>query len=75
MNQLSRNLALWLVLGLMVLLLFNIFQGQQPKDQELSYSQLISAVSDGRVDAVTVQGNKIKGTLDGGKRFSSYGPQ
>ncbi len=75
MNQLSRNLALWLVLGLMVLLLFNIFQGQQPKDQEMGYSDLISAVDEGRVDEVTIEGNSIKGTIDGSKRFRSYGPQ
>ncbi len=75
MNQLSRNLALWLVLGLMVLLLFNIFQGQQTKDEELGYSDLISAVGEGRVDEVTIQGNIIQGTLDGQKRFRSYGPQ
>ena len=50
MNQFSRNLALWLVLGLMVVLLFNIFQGQQPRDEELSYSQLVAAIEAGRVD-------------------------
>ena len=75
MNQLSRNIALWLVLGLMVVLLFNIFQGQQPRDEELSYSQLVTAIEAGRVNEVTVQGNTIQGTIDGSKRFRSYGPQ
>ncbi len=75
MNQFSRNLALWLVLGLMVVLLFNIFQGQQTRDEELSYSQLVAAIDAGRVDDVTVQGDSIQGTLDGTQRFRSYGPK
>ena len=35
MNQFSRSIALWLVLGLMFLLLFNIFSRQQPREQEV----------------------------------------
>jgi cell division protease FtsH len=75
MNQFSRNLALWLVLGLMVVLLFNMFQGQQTRDEEVSYSQFVTDLNEGRVAEVTVQGNVIKGTLEGDRPFRSYGPQ
>ena len=74
MNQMSRNLALWLVLGLMVVLLFNMFQGQRSPDQELSYSEFVAALDTGMVDEVTVQGNTITGTRSGA-RFRTYGPQ
>ena len=75
MNQFSRNLALWLVLALMVLLVVNMFQGQQTKDEEIGYSQFVSELEAGRVTEVTVQGNVIRGQLQGDQTFKTYGPQ
>ncbi len=75
MNQFSRNLALWLVLGLMVVLLFNMFQAQQNRDEEIGYSQFVADLKEGRVDTVTVQGDLIRGTMDGTRQFRTYGPQ
>ncbi|MFQ5477236.1 MAG: ATP-dependent zinc metalloprotease FtsH [Candidatus Binatia bacterium] len=75
MNQFSRNIALWLVLGLMVVLLFNMFQNQQRPDEELGYSQFLSELRSGRVDDVTIQGDKITGTMDGGRKFRTFGPR
>ena len=74
MNQFSRNLALWLVLGLMVVLLFNMFQAQQVRDQELSYSDFIKEVGEGRVESVTMQGDTLRGRLEGDKDFRTYAP-
>ena len=74
MNQLSRNLALWLVLGLMVVLLFNMFQAQQVKDQELGYSEFVQEVSDGRIESVTMQGEMLRGRLEGNTEFRTYAP-
>jgi len=74
MNQFSRNLALWLVLGLMVVLLFNMFQAQQVRDQELSYSEFIKEVDEGRVESVTMQGDTLRGRLEGDKDFRTYAP-
>jgi cell division protease FtsH len=74
MNQLSRNLALWLVLGLMVVLLFNMFQAQQVRDQELSYSEFITEVDKGHVESVTMQGDTLRGKLEGSKDFRTYVP-
>ena len=74
MNQMSRNLALWLVLGLMAVLLFNMVQGQRLPDEELSYSEFVAALDSGMVDEVTVQGNVITGSRSGAN-FRTYGPQ
>jgi len=75
MNQFSRNLALWLVLGLLVLLVFNMFQGQQTRDQEIGYSQFVVDLKEGRIDEVVVQGDVIRGRLDGSQQFRSHGPR
>src|SRR3569832_2509950 len=74
MNQLSRNLALWLVLGLMVVLLFNMFQAQQVRDEELSYSNFIKEVDAGHVESVTMQGDTLRGRHEGNKDFRTYAP-
>ncbi len=44
MNQVSRNVALWLVLGLMVLLLFNVLNRQESRDPEIIFSEFLNEV-------------------------------
>ncbi len=63
-NQLSRNLALWLLLVLMVLLLVNLFTKQPTRDPEISFSDFLSAVEKGEVAEVTIQGQDIRGKRD-----------
>jgi len=46
-NQFSRNVALWLVLGLMFLLLFNLSNKKQPKPPEIPYSEFVAAIDKG----------------------------
>jgi cell division protease FtsH len=75
MNQYSRNVALWLVLALMVLIVVNMFQGPQTRDEEISYSEFVADLKDGRVSDVTVQGSVIRGMLDSDRAFRTYGPQ
>ncbi len=75
MNQFSRNLAVWLMVAMMVIVLFQMFQGQQPRDQEVPYSQFIVDLAEGRVQEVTVQGDTIRGEFEGDQAFRTYGPR
>ena len=74
MNQFSRNLALWLVLGLMFLLLFQIFNKQQAQEPERDYSEFSEALDKGEISEVVIQGNVIRGRYQSGERFSTYDP-
>jgi len=74
MNQFSRSIALWLVLGLMFLLLFNIFSRQQPREPEIIFSEFLNQVEKGQVKLVTIQGNLIKGETASGEHFKTYAP-
>ncbi|MFN8600808.1 MAG: ATP-dependent zinc metalloprotease FtsH [Candidatus Binatia bacterium] len=74
MNQFSRNLALWLVLGLMFLLLFQIFNKQQAQEPERDYSEFSDALDKGEISEVLIQGNVIRGRFQSGERFSTYDP-
>ena len=75
MNQISRNVALWLVLGLMFLLLFNLFNKQQAREPEIIFSDFVAAVDKGDVTEVTVQGQNIRGKFHNGERFKTYTPE
>jgi cell division protease FtsH len=74
-NQVSRNVALWLVLGLMFLLLFNLFNKQQSKEPEVVFSDFVSAVEKGDVTEVMIQGQNIRGKYHNGDRFKTFAPE
>ena len=74
MNQATKNLALWLVLGLMFLLLFNVFTRQQGREPEIIYSDFWSAVERGDVQEVTIQGRHVQGKYQSGERFRTFSP-
>ncbi len=74
MNQFSRNVALWLVLGLMILLLFNLLTRQQPKLQEIAFSDFVAAVDKGEVTEVEMEGQNIHGKFHNQERFKSFAP-
>ena len=74
MNQATKNLALWLVLGLMFLLLFNVFTRQQSREPEIIFSDFWSAVDRGDVQEVTIQGQHVHGKYQSGERFRTFSP-
>src|SRR5271168_3097293 len=75
MNQFSRSIALWLVLGLMFLLLFNIFSRQQPKEQEIMFSDFLNQVDKNQVEKATIQGSEIKFDTSNGDHFKTNAPE
>ncbi|GAA5543421.1 ATP-dependent metallopeptidase FtsH/Yme1/Tma family protein [Ochrobactrum soli] len=77
MNPNYRNFALWAIIALLLIALFNLFQspGQRTNSREVSYSQFIDDVSNGRVKSVTITGERITGTFaDNGSTFQTYSP-
>ncbi len=72
----SRNLALWIIIGLLLVALFNLFQGSTSRTvrNQLAFSDFISAVERGEIKDVTIQGHAINGRLRDGRQFSTYAP-
>src|SRR5499425_497599 len=56
MNQVYKNLALWMVIGLIVILLFTVLQGAQ---EQPNFSEFLKAVEQGRVETVVIRGNLV----------------
>ncbi|MFQ5828709.1 MAG: ATP-dependent zinc metalloprotease FtsH [Candidatus Methylomirabilia bacterium] len=74
MNRFHKNLALWMVVGLIVILLFNLFQANQPTREEVVFSEFLRQVESGEVKEVTIRGNIVKGRLADGSPFRTYTP-
>ena len=77
MNNL-RNLALWILIALLLVLLFNLFQGSNKTattQQQLSYSDFLTDVQKGNVQKVTIQGDEAKGELRDSKPFTAMVPR
>jgi cell division protease FtsH len=71
-----RNLALWIVVALLLVFLFNLFQGtaQHASAQNITYSKFRQEVTLGDVKDVTMQGDTIKGTTGNGQPFTTTIP-
>ena len=76
MNTFGRNLALWIIIALLVVALFNLFQGpgQRSTQQELTFSDFLNQVQSGQVRDVTIRGNDIQGHVSTGGTFQTYAP-
>jgi cell division protease FtsH len=69
-----KNLALWLVIGLIMVLVFNIFNQSQPMQKELIFSDFMAKVEHGEVTDVTIRGSDITGRLSDSSAFRTYTP-
>ncbi len=72
----SRNLALWVIIALLVFALFNLFQGTSPRNAQgaMAFSDFVTAVEQGDIREVTIQGQAITGQFRDGRQFQTYTP-
>jgi cell division protease FtsH len=76
MNPNFRNFALWVIIFLLVVALVMLFQnpGQRTPTTDISFSQLLTEVDQGRVREVTIAGNEVSGHFTDNRAFSTYAP-
>ena len=73
MNDMVRNLVLWLVIAAVLMTIFNNFSAESSVGR-VSYSDFVAEVQAGRVNRVTVDGYTINGVRDNGERFETVRP-
>ncbi len=76
MNSNFRNFAIWVIIGLLLIALFNLFQGPVPRgnSDEINYSEFLTKVNEGGIRDVTISGRKITGHLSNDRAFQTYAP-
>ncbi|MBR0673394.1 ATP-dependent zinc metalloprotease FtsH [Neoroseomonas soli] len=78
MNNFGRNLALWVIVALLLVALFNLFQpsgGGRAGAQQVAYSDFLNEVNAGHVREVSIQGRTLSGQLADGRSFQTYTPE
>ena len=76
MKNITKNIVLWIIVGLLLVALFNLFQGTTSNKSytKISFSDFLIATDTGNVSEVNIRGNKIEGYFDDGRPFSTYSP-
>ncbi len=74
MNDLVKNLILWVIIAIVLMSVFNNFNAQKMNSTSMNYSEFISQVKNGSVESVKISGNTIEGKLRSGDTFVTESP-
>jgi cell division protease FtsH len=75
LNPFYKNLALWLVITLMMVMLYNLFSKQHLSETNISYTEFLTMVDDERISEVLIQGQELFVTDINRNRFKVYAPE
>jgi cell division protease FtsH len=74
MNNVYKNLMLWFVIALIMVVLFNFFNTTTTTREKISYTEFIENVESGHVKSVTIKSNIVEGEFKDGKGFETVTP-
>ena len=74
MNNMFKNLAVWLVIGLVLMTVFNQFNSRQVTQASMEYSQFMDEVGRGSITKVVIEGRVLKATTADGRKLTTYAP-
>jgi cell division protease FtsH len=69
-----KNMAVWLVIGLVLMTVFNQFNTRQVTQPSMEYSQFMEEVGRGSISKVVIEGRVLKATTSDGRKLTSYAP-
>ena len=75
MNELAKNLLLWVVIALVLMSVFSSFAPSTSNANEIPYSQFLDQVESGSVSQVHIEDQRIRGQLESGQKFATYSPE
>ncbi|WIM07096.1 MAG: ATP-dependent zinc metalloprotease FtsH [Candidatus Nitricoxidivorans perseverans] len=69
-----KNLAVWMVIGIVLMSVFNQFNARQAAQSPMEYSQFLDEVRQGHIAKVVIQGRTLDATTNDGRKITSYAP-
>jgi len=75
LNPLQKNIALWLVISLVFVMVYHLFTQPKTTQESIVYSDFLGYVQRGQVREVTIQGDNITGKFTDGKGFKTFMPK
>jgi cell division protease FtsH len=70
-----RSLLIWLLIGAMIILLFNLVNTPKKTGDEIIFSDFMSRLENGEVEEVVIKDSNITGQFKDGKKFKTYAPE
>ncbi len=74
MNNLIKNVAIWLVIALVLMTVFNQFSSRHQQQSTMEYSQFIDDVKQGSISRVTIEGRVLRVQKNDGRKYTVYSP-
>ncbi len=74
MNNMAKNVVLWLVVAFVLMTVFKNFDSRTSSTRQLEYSQFVADVQGGKIASVEIDGYNVRGIDTNGNRFSTYTP-
>ncbi len=74
MNNMIKTVAIWLVIALVLMTVFNQVGPQKSTQKPMEYSQFLDEVKQGRIQRVVIEGRAVKGVKQSGEKFTTYSP-
>jgi len=75
LNDLTKNIILWVVIAVVLLAVFSNFGGRPGVNPDMPYSQFLTEVENNSIKVATIKGEMIVGTRTSGEAFSTYSPE
>jgi len=67
-----RNVIIWILIGILMILMFNVVNSPKKTEKEISYSELLTRIEAGDVAEVTIKENNLTGRLGDGTKFKTH---
>ncbi|MEW6132309.1 MAG: ATP-dependent zinc metalloprotease FtsH [Pseudomonadota bacterium] len=74
MNNLAKNIAIWVVIAVILMTVFQQFGARQTSQTTIAYSDFIQQVKEGQIKQAVIEGNVIRGMSEGGRPYVTYAP-
>ncbi len=71
-SNIFRGLVIWLLVGMLMILLFNLLNTPQKTDAMIKFSEFLQSLERGEVQEVVIKDNDISGRMKDGTRFATY---
>ncbi|MFW6130975.1 MAG: ATP-dependent zinc metalloprotease FtsH [Candidatus Aminicenantaceae bacterium] len=73
-NKPFRNIAFWIAAGIIIIVLWSIFQSAGTSQPEIDFSQFLNEIEEGKIAKVTITSSQIKGTYFNEETFKTVAP-
>ncbi len=74
MNNLAKNIAIWVIIAVILMTVFQQFGARQASQTTIAYSDFIEQVKEGQIKQAVIEGNVIRGLSESGKPYVTYAP-